>query len=121
MSRVLIVDDNAVIARLLVRLLEIAGHDGVDVSDDPAQLIDPGCSLWLGADALVCDLRMPQVSGFELLAVAVTYFPSIRRILFTGLSEHDQEVKDAAKLADRVLFKPDGAAQLRTVLEELSR
>lgn len=121
MSRVLIVDDNDVIAKLLARSLSDAGHETVQVSGHPEELINPSSELWLGADVLVCDLRMPTLSGYELLAVALTYFPNIRRIVFTGLSPYDTEVTDAAKLADRVLFKPADALRVAEVVEELVR
>lgn len=116
--RVLVVDDNPVIARLLIRLLEMSGLQGIEITE-PAQLLDPHHHLWQITDVLVTDLRMPGVSGFELLAMALTYHPKVKRVVLTGLGEHDIEVAEAARLADVVLHKPDGATTLAQTVKEL--
>lgn len=121
MSKVLIVDDSDVIARLLHRSLEMAGHEVVEVTADAPALLNPSNPLWCDADVLVCDLHMPTVNGLELLAVAHTYHPRLHLIVFTGLSEFDADVQAAAAFADRILYKPNDVLRIASAVEELAR
>ena len=119
MSRVLVVDDNSVIASLLTVLLERDGLEAVDASDAPGDLRNPGSQHWFGADALICDLRMP-IPGIEILSIAATFHPHVKRIVFTGLSEHDPDVIAISGLADRILHKPEDVTRIAKVVKDLT-
>ena len=101
---VLVVDDNEVIAELVVELLQQDGVKAVAVGD-PRDLLNPGHELWVGATVLLCDLRMPGVSGLEVLAVARSSHPHVYSIALTGYDDPEaREVLD--QLADLVKSKP---------------
>ncbi len=120
MSRVLVVDDNDTIATLLTRNLTDAGHDVAAVSIHLESLLNPGDLHWLGVDILIADLWMPKVSGLQILTVAQTYFPNIRRVAFTALLPEDRAVKVAAEVAEVILHKPEDVLRIAEVVEELA-
>ena len=63
--RVLVVDDEEPIRRLVVRMLGRAGFDAVEATDgqDAIEQLDAG-----PFDALVLDLMMPRVDGFGVVS-----------------------------------------------------
>lgn len=64
MPRFLIIDDDAAVAKTLGRMLGLEGHDVTSVQSAEAGLqiavADP-------PDAILVDLRLPEVSGIEFL------------------------------------------------------
>ena len=67
-------------------------------------------------DVLVTDLRMPEMTGVELLAEVGQRFPEITRIVLSGMAELDVTLR-AATLAHQYLCKPCDAATLCFTLE----
>lgn len=63
--RVLIVDDDHLVGRTLSRILARAGFHDVTVETDPAQAMD--ADRFETFDAILLDLHMPQVDGFDVL------------------------------------------------------
>jgi PAS domain S-box-containing protein len=62
-GKILVIDDEPVIRRLVKKILTPLGYT-VDVSDDPGEFLD---NLSAAAyDALLVDIRMPGISGVEL-------------------------------------------------------
>lgn len=95
--RVLIVDDDAQIVVSVVRLL---AHSGLDVVTETsaARALDV-----LDAspfDLLVVDLRMPGISGVEMLRIAERRWPNMRRALLTGALADEYNA-----LADEIFIK----------------
>ena len=111
------VDDTAVVARLLRVMLEMDGHQVTEITDDFAQLLTP--DPWEGVDVLVCDVRMPDVSGVQVLNYCADRFPSIYRVAVTGSFDwSDQTTKAAGSASDMLLRKPDDVHQLMGLLRE---
>lgn len=70
-------------------------------------------------DVLVSDMRMPSMSGAQLLAEVQRRSPDTVRIILTGQAE--QESLDAIEgVAHRLLSKPCDAALLQATIEEVS-
>src|SRR5436190_4052908 len=86
-KRLLIVDDEAPILRLVGRILSQENYEISTAESGPAavRLIEqPG----LGhVDLLVTDLMMPEMTGRELAAIVRKRFPKVRVLYQTGFAE----------------------------------
>ncbi|MFN7974662.1 MAG: response regulator [Acidobacteriota bacterium] len=116
--RVLILDDEpalrSVMARMLGRACDVEAPSGIEST--VAALV--AGARW---DAIVCDVRMPVVTGPKLLGILRESRPDLAdRVLFTTGADID-DAKVAALVAEgcRVLYKPftmsalvDGVASL---------
>jgi len=103
--KVLVVDDNEVVSLLLASLLQQEGHEAVQAYERAHELRNPASDLWDDTEAIVCDIRMPGISGMEILAVAKLYFPHIHRIVLTAY-EDPEALEVLYDLADVVNIKP---------------
>src|SRR5438105_1536619 len=79
--RVLIVDDDAVFGDIASRVLEASGFR-VSTAEDGFE----GLSFMQAGlpDAIICDLNMPRMSGFEFLSIVRRRFPQIPVIVISG-------------------------------------
>jgi CheY-like chemotaxis protein len=66
MATILVVDDNAVVARMMARLLESKGHHAVLASDGPSAL-DAVRHSSPAVDLVLLDMMMPDMDGLEVL------------------------------------------------------
>ncbi len=114
MHRVLVVDDDAFVARALERVLRRAGAD-VKVELDGRQAVRVAVAFrptWV-----VSDLSMPHCSGVEVLLAVKRELPPTRRALISGdlsrLAPKDREAISPCVL----LRKPLSDAELLTALE----
>jgi CheY-like chemotaxis protein len=66
MARILVIDDEAIVRRAVLRMLAAGGHDAVEAPDAAA-----GLRLWReqAADVVVVDIAMPDMTGFELIGL----------------------------------------------------
>jgi DNA-binding NtrC family response regulator len=69
-------------------------------------------------DAVVSDMRMPDMSGAALLDIVKHKSPSSHRVILSGTT-NSEEMGLATGSADEVLSKPCPTAMLREVLERL--
>ena len=67
-------------------------------------------------DVLVTDVRMPQMSGIELLSSVVKQYPHLVRIVLSGALDQEITVRSAA-LAHQFLMKPCNPEILRAAVE----
>lgn len=103
MKTVLVVDDEAIVRSVVVRLLERAGYAVAEAGDTEQALL----ALETHAVALlICDLNLPDAQGTELVAALANRFSGIPAIVLTGAADSSQI--DEAKRAGvaRILFKP---------------
>ncbi len=103
MATILVVDDNAVIARMLARFLEHNGHRALIACSGPEALLAAGAQP--APDLILLDLCMPEMDGIEVL----------RRLKRIGLerqataSEGSGEQVDVLHLDDGQPVKPSAA------------
>jgi CheY-like chemotaxis protein len=120
--RILLAEDNAVNRLLAVRLLEKRGHSVVVAGNGHEALaaLERG-----GFDAVLMDIQMPEMGGFEATAeIRNTERGTGRHLPIIALTAHamqgDREHCLAAGM-DGYLAKPIGAAELYETLEDLLR
>jgi putative two-component system response regulator len=102
-ERVLVIDDEAPIRRLISRMVSTAGHEA-ETAADAAE-----ARVWLmaGEFALViCDLNMPGESGQQLVGWIRDAYPDVGVLMATGTS--DRGIADAVLAAGAYgyLLKP---------------
>jgi PAS domain S-box-containing protein/putative nucleotidyltransferase with HDIG domain len=94
-ARVLVVDDDSAIVRLLTRGLASAGYSQVTGMSESTEVL--GYVEENAPDLIVLDLTMPGMDGFELLAELNSRLPVdtfLPVLVLSGL--HDQESKERA-------------------------
>ena len=105
MSRILVVDDEAHLAQGLQYNLEAEGHEVVIASDGPsaaARLEDPESSF----DAVVLDLMLPGMSGFEVTRRARAAGNLVPILILTAKDDTRDLVRGLEEGADDYLTKP---------------
>jgi len=114
-KQILFVDDDELILSCYRRLL--ARHFTVETALGPVKAIE---ALKEGPFAVVAsDLRMPGMSGIELLKKVKIESPETVGILVTGNGEsYDAEVSDHKDLIFKLLSKPCATVELISAIEE---
>ena len=104
-SRILIVDDQREISRLLHSAMDTLEHDLdiVEVLSGEEAILDSSLN---PIDLLVSDYRLPGISGIELMRKVRRNRPNVKVILITGQADPNirKEVSDAG--ADAFFIKP---------------
>ena len=67
-------------------------------------------------DVIICDMRMPQVDGVDVLTYAKVHFPETIRIVLSGYSEVENTIV-VSSLAHRYLTKPCDKDELEAVIQ----
>jgi PAS domain S-box-containing protein len=115
-GRVLVVDDDPVVAASLTRLLR-ADHD-VDCAADGVEALAK-LSAHASYDVVLCDVMMPRMAAAELYARVVRDQPTMasRFVFMTGATARLAAHAFLEGLPNPVLAKPFSVNELRTVVE----
>jgi CheY-like chemotaxis protein len=114
--RVLVVDDDETVRRILTRQITRLGHH-VDEAGAAAEALQ---LLRERPYQLLCtDLGMPGMSGWELIERARQATPGLRILLITGWGEQIEADEARMRGADAVVSKPFDALRLGQLLHEL--
>lgn len=115
-ARVLCVDDNPQVLRLLKRQLEGTFHVAIaQTAQDALSLLREDETF----DVIISDLRMPDVHGLTLLKMARELYPTTQRIILTGLP--DPAAMSAAgdpSGAEQLIVKPWSRVDLMLAVEQ---
>jgi len=86
--RILLVDDDRQIARMFRSSLELSGreYEVIDVPSGEEALLELGKA---AVDLVVSDMRLPGISGLELLKIVRTQNPLARAIMITAHPSED--------------------------------
>ena len=117
MAKVLIIDDEAAIRENIARVLRLEGHEALQAADGEAGL---ALARSERPALILCDLTMPRLSGFEVLA-ALREDEALAAIPFVFLSASVEPERLQAGLdrgAVGYVTKPFGLSQLRQLLTE---
>jgi DNA-binding NtrC family response regulator len=113
--RLLLVEDKDSFRRLLVQALESAWE--VTAVGDPAAALEALAEAPF--EILVTDLRLPGMSGLELLKAAKRRHPALRAVLMSAFGEPKDIVEAMRWGADDFLPKPFDLDQFEEVLERV--
>jgi len=113
-ARVLIVDDEESIRRLVSKWTDVSGYEVKAASSAEAALLIMGA--WT-ADVVVCDIRMPRYSGVWLIEHLRTLYPSTAIVISTGYGELDSALMVRARITG-YLAKPYDRAALIASLDQ---
>jgi two-component system chemotaxis response regulator CheY len=119
--KVLIVDDDVVSRMMLMHMIDSAGSYEVLEAED-------GEDAWRQLDAgtrpamLFCDLRMPRLSGMELLArvKADSRFASLPFVLVSAAADGDTMERAIGLGADGYIVKPFDSGEVRAHLSRIA-
>lgn len=115
-SKILLVDDDENLRQILVKFLRKEGYEIQVAFDGKEGVALAAASL---PDLILCDLMMPEMNGYELLA-ALRLDPKladIPLIFLTGQSEPSQIRQGMNLGADDYLTKPVGIADLKGAIQ----
>jgi HD-like signal output (HDOD) protein/CheY-like chemotaxis protein len=114
MKQILFVDDEVKVLQGLGRMLRVMRHEWeMTFMDDPRQAVD--LLQQRQFDAIVVDMRMPQMDGAEVLSRARESKPGMARIVLSGHAEREAAMRSVG-LAHQFLAKPCDAETLRTTV-----
>jgi two-component system, cell cycle sensor histidine kinase and response regulator CckA len=118
MPTLLVVDDEPAVRLLACRILREAGYTCLEAESGLAalgQLQSDGQRL----DAMVVDIRLPDLSGLDLVRLARTLRPGTPALFISGYAQPLVEEPQLQKLLHAFLAKPFSAEQLITAVQQL--
>ena len=108
-GRVLVVDDEADVRKVVRMTLQKAGYD---VLEKAIETINAGENRLL-LDILVCDIRMPKINGVEAIAYFRANYPRVPVIVLTGFPDADMATSMLRQGVVDYLVKPVEGEKLR--------
>ena len=129
MGRILVVDDEVSVRKVVRLTLMKAGYDVIDADDGSTGISMIGSDdNPLMLDVIVCDIRMPKINGLEAITFFRQQYPSVPIIVLTGYPDatmaadllnkgvYDYLVKPVDK--DKLLASVSGAMERRMALTD---
>ena len=117
--RVLVIDDDQQMRKLLRQVMEWAGYEVMEAEDGRAGM---KMQQQVQADLVITDLIMPEQEGLETITALKNMYPAVRIIAISGGGRIGPEAYlPAAKElgADRVFSKPFDVKELAQTVKEL--
>jgi DNA-binding response OmpR family regulator len=116
-TRVLVIDDEAVLRGLLREMLFACGYEA-DVAENGAA----GLARYQARRhrAVITDLLMPGMNGFEVVAALRTIDPEVRIIMLTG-SAPALTTERARQWGITLLHKPIALRELKAAVDAVCR
>jgi len=122
--RVLVVEDDGQLRRLMVTRLRARGYDVVEAEDGVDLLGWMGSTMWTPddapLDAVVTDVNLPDMTALEVLAALRVRDSAIPIVLVTGVTDVEVHREAYALGASAILTKPFDLDELGTVLTDLT-
>jgi CheY-like chemotaxis protein len=114
--RILVVDDEPVVAEVLAEAIRAAGYEAL-VALDGAEALDVLAAT--PVDGVFMDLVMPGLSGLSVLAQIRNRHPLLPVVVISGHAVGGTAAKAKELGAVAVLEKPTALAQLTEILSKL--
>jgi diguanylate cyclase (GGDEF)-like protein len=112
--RALLVEDEHQVRKLIATYMSREGFAVAESDNVPDGVKQLGEEF----DVVVTDIRMPEVSGTELVGAVKSRWPATQVIVITGLQDPQVAADALNQGADRYLFKPFGMPELRAHLKD---
>ena len=112
--QILVVDDDPSVRETIAVLLMSAGYDVVAAEDGFGALLQVRKML---PDAIISDLNMPRMSGFEFLSIVRRRFPEILTVAMSGACRGDE--LPPGVIADAFYPKGENVSNLFRTFEKL--
>ena len=101
MGRILVVDDEVSVRKVVRLTLMKAGYDVIDADDGSTGISMIGSDdNPLMLDVIVCDIRMPKINGVEAISFFRQQYPSVPILVLTGFPD----TKMATELMNKGVF-----------------
>nr|MBN2277287.1 response regulator [candidate division Zixibacteria bacterium] len=115
-KKILIVDDNPNMSSLLVEMLEVFQYDAIRATDghDALARVDQN-----DIAMVITDMRMPKMSGLELLKAIKDKKPKLPVVVISGYSVDDVDSNIVSSKADGFLNKPFMMSDIEKLLSDL--
>ena len=122
LGRVLVVDDEADVRKMVRMTLTKAGYDVVEAENGEMAIavIKSGDNA-LMLDAVICDIYMPKMNGLEAIAYFRSQFPSLPVIVLTGQTDLQWAVSLFRQGVVDYLIKPVEPEKLTAVVHKATR
>jgi DNA-binding NtrC family response regulator len=114
MARILIVDDQDMMRDSLAQSLVREGHEVVAATDGSAAVARLGAARF---DLLITDLRMPKMTGLELLAEAKRLRPEMPVVLMTAFASVANAVEAMKLGAYDYIQKPFNGDEIKLLVD----
>lgn len=115
---ILVVDDDETVLLVFKEVLLSEGY-GVDTAETGAEAIEKSKTKYY--DLALLDIRLPDMSGTELLTKMHESKPKMVKIMVTGYSSLDYAIEAVNKGADAYLTKPVKPDSLLKLVAEKMR
>jgi DNA-binding NtrC family response regulator len=114
MARILIVDDQDMMRDSLAQILVREGHEVVAATDGAAAVSRLGATRF---DLLITDLRMPKMTGLELMAEAKRLRPDMPVVLMTAFATVQNAVEAMKLGAYDYIQKPFNGDEIKLLVD----
>jgi two-component system response regulator PilR (NtrC family) len=114
-ARILVVDDNESIRKVLTMILEEEGY-AVDVAKNGREAIQK-CKVKFYNLALI-DIRLPDIKGVKLLTRMKDTTPTMRKIIITGYPSLKNAVEALNRGAHAYVMKPFDVTKVLELIKE---
>ncbi|MGA2500969.1 MAG: sigma-54 dependent transcriptional regulator, partial [Tepidisphaeraceae bacterium] len=114
MARILIVDDTEMMRDSLASTLAREGHEVVAASDGPAALARISAARF---DLMISDLKMPKMTGIELLQEAKRLRPELPVVLMTAFATVSTAVEAMRLGAYDYIQKPFDGEEIKLLVD----
>lgn len=104
-KKVLVVDDEALVRRVIVRSLERMGYESIDVADGHAAL-DVAQNQGDQLRCVLLDLTMPELDGYETFRRLKAISAGLPIVIMSGYAREEIAERMAPDVPDGYLSKP---------------
>ncbi len=113
--RILVIDDEPGISMLCDRLLTRAGFDVISQTEPKRALESLQSERF---DLLLVDIRMPEISGFDVIQRAHELQPEMAILAMTGFGTVETAIQALRRGVDGLILKPFERAELTQAVEQ---
>lgn len=117
MARILVVEDEEALRKLVERALLQDGHE-VMTANDGAEALDVLTRERGAFELLLTDIRMPVMDGIALALAATRNHPNLTILLMTGFADQRERAHGLDALIHDVVAKPFSLVTIRTAVDD---